>query len=461
MAAYARRQPQDQVLYQVVDQHLGPFLETVQPEALPAHVEREFHAFLACGVFACGAAQFFCDGCGRRGFVPLSCKRRGFCPSCLGRRMNDIAHNLCSQVFPDVPVRQWVLSLPIDVRFLLLRQPKLLNAVLALFLRVVSRHLREAAARAGVPGGQAGAVTMVQRFGDGTRLNLHIHSLLPDGVFVPGAVGAPARFVPVPAPSKEELAGLAVRIRDRIRRLLRKRGLLPEGVDEALLGGPDGPLLSFQAAAAGGRIAVGPRAGWRVLRVGGVPVSLPPTGLCADADGDNLHAGVHVPAGQRGRLLSLCRYVLRPPLSQDHLDRLPDGRIRVTLKKPYSDGTTALVFEPLDLLAKLAALVPPPRIHQIRYHGVFAPRAGARAAVVAGAGAEAPPARATGRRDTRHPWAELLQKTFAIDILDCPCGGRLRFLCWVFDPGALRAIEQSLNRQQQKERQANPARGSP
>jgi hypothetical protein len=119
-----------------------------------------------------------------------------------------------------------------------------------------------------------------------------------------------------------------MRIRERVSRLLRRRGLLPDEVDEAVLSGADGPLLSWQAAAASGRIAVGPRAGWRVLRVGGVPVALPPIGQCTDADGYNLHAGVQVPAGQRERLLSLCKYMLRPPLNQDRLELLPDGRRR-------------------------------------------------------------------------------------------------------------------------------------
>jgi hypothetical protein len=57
----------------------------------------------------------------------------------------------------------------------------------------------------------------------------------------------------------------------------------------------------------------------------------------------------------------------------ERLSRLPDGRIRYTLKTPYRDGTTHVLFEPLDFLARLPALVPSPGVNLTRYHGVFAP----------------------------------------------------------------------------------------
>ncbi len=115
---------------------------------------------------------------------------------------------------------------------------------------------------------------------------------------------------------------------------------------------------------------------WHTVKV---PIK---AGLCADADGVSLHAGVHVAKSQRDRLRTLCRYLLRPPLCQERLSLLEDGRVLCRLKRPYSDGTRALVFEPLDFVARLWALVAPPQVHLVHYHGVLGPHAKDRGMVV-------------------------------------------------------------------------------
>ena len=66
-------------------------------------------------------------------------------------------------------------------------------------------------------------------------------------------------------------------------------------------------------------------------------------------------------------------YVSRPPVSIERLALTAQGQVRYRLKTPYRDGTTHIVLEPVDFMARLAALVPPPRVHLTRYHGVFAP----------------------------------------------------------------------------------------
>lgn len=441
----------------MISAHLGSFLEEMEGH-LPGYVEREFEAFLQCGDFQQGAAVFFCDGCGRRVLVPFSCKRRGWCPSCCGRRMSDIAANLCDRVLPDVPMRQWVLTVPVPVRLVVLQRRKLVGKVLAVFQRVVSRHLLRAARQLGICAGQVGAIMVEQRFGDGARCHWHVHALLPDGVFVRDPESGAMEFARVAAPTREDLARLVVRLRQRIQRLLGRSGLVPEEIDEGVL--HEDLLGGLQAASMQGRIAVGPRAGWQVLRVGGEEVRVPHLGqgLCADSEGYNLHAGVHVPAGQRERLESLCRYLLRPAFAQERLSLLSDGRVMVRLKRPYSDGTRALVFEPRDFLARLCALVPPPRVHMVHYFGIFAPHSSWRAEVVPelaepaeradGASAQvsipavtgAPP-ESRARRSSRRSWAELMKRTFATDILACGCGGRMRFLCFIFNPTVLAAMQ--------------------
>jgi hypothetical protein len=152
------------------------------------------------------------------------------------------------------------------------------------------------------------------------------------------------------------------------------------------------------------------------VRVGRLPGLgfVQPTGPdCVARDGFSLHAGVCVPGGPRSRerLDHLCRYVARPALESERLSELEDGRVAYDLRRPWSDGTHRIVFEALDFLARLAALVPPPRAYLVTYHGVLAPAASMRAAIVPAGPAQRRACDAPGttraRACGRHPWAEL------------------------------------------------------
>jgi hypothetical protein len=104
--------------------------------------------------------------------------------------------------------------------------------------------------------------------------------------------------------------------------------------------------------------------------------------LCADIDGFNLHAAVRVEAHDRKRLEQQCRSITRPALSEERLQLNAVGQVELKLKTPWGDGTTHLVMSPLEFMQRLAALVPRPRLHLIRYHGVLAPNARLRPLVV-------------------------------------------------------------------------------
>ena len=156
---YAPRRPGEGALYQVVRDHFETFRAQAATlrdgEGLPAFVEEEFRAFLRCGWLAGGFARFRCTGCGLDRLVAFSCKGRGFCPSCGGRRMAERAAHLVDDVFPDVPVRQWVLSLPHRLRYQLAWRHDVCRAVVAIFMRAVQRALRASAEREGVAGAAA------------------------------------------------------------------------------------------------------------------------------------------------------------------------------------------------------------------------------------------------------------------------------------------------------------------
>ena len=167
----------------ILAQHLATFLQRTRTaeQQLAGHVEEELRAYLKCGILAHGFARLRCEDCGQSRAVAFSCKRRGWCPSCMGRRMVDTAARLIDEVLPHVPVRQFVLSLPFEIRYRLAWDGKLICALLAVFLRVVNAWYRRQACAQGYSGARCGSVTFVQRFGSSINLNPHCHVFF-DGV---------------------------------------------------------------------------------------------------------------------------------------------------------------------------------------------------------------------------------------------------------------------------------------
>jgi hypothetical protein len=121
------------------------------------------------------------------------------------------------------------------------------------------------------------------------------------------------------------------------------------------------------------RIAVGPQQGRKVFTLQTIPSWEDDDRFAqvAKVSGFSLHAGVAAQAWERQKLERLCRYISRPAVSEKRLSLTPSGNIRYQLKTPYRDGTTHVIFEPLDFIAKLAALVPKPRVNLTRFHGVL------------------------------------------------------------------------------------------
>jgi len=148
----------------------------------------------------------------------------------------------------------------------------------------------------------------------------------------------------------------------------------------------DPALGPLRAAACTYLIALGPRAGQKVLSLQTVPTrGLPLTPvLCVNAQGFSLHAEVCCAAHQRKKLEHLCRYITRPAIANERLALNRAGQVVLTLKTPYREGTTHIVMSPLEFIQRLAALVPRPRLHLIRFHGVLAPNARPRPAIIPG-----------------------------------------------------------------------------
>jgi hypothetical protein len=213
----------------------------------------------------------------------------------------------------------------------------------------------------------------------------------------------------------------------------------------------DPVLAQLAAAAVAGLPPAGPelrcRPAVQLARTDGAGPT-PMGALVVQQLGFNLHAASVAGAEDQPARERLVRYVLRPPLAKERLTLLPDNRVRLELKRPFSDGTYALEMDVLSLLARLAAAVPPPKLHLVRYSGVLAPASAWRPLVIPqpeSSTSETPPApqahtkppakpARTGPRCRYWPWAELMRLTLGLPVDTCPhCGGRMKLRALVRD----------------------------
>jgi hypothetical protein len=433
----------------VLQQHLLTFeqewTDKSDGRTLPSFVTDELHDFLDCGVLARGFAQLFCKTCHERYVVGLSCKGRAFCPSCGGRRMNEGAFNLTDHVLPETPIRQFVLTMPFSLRFPLAFDGKLLGQVLRIFTDTIAANYRKRQADRGIVEGQCGAVTVIQRANSDLRLSPHFHVLQLDGLYAPGPDGAPI-FHPAPAPSQQDVEAIVERASKRILRFLQRRGVITlvtapgDGevtvVCDETMGDQDPLLARLLAAATAGDSPAGPAHKRKPVRIVLDPNDRPVAKgmLCSQAHGFNLHAATRVAANDKKGRETLCKYILRPPLANDRLKILDDGDVRLEFKRPWSDGTSSIELEPLALIARLAALVPPPRRHVVRYSGVLSSHSSLRSQIVPSAPVTAPEKEEDKpSRPLSHyiSWSELLRRTFSIDTV-CPrCKSPLRLIALI------------------------------
>jgi hypothetical protein len=404
-----------------------------------------------------GCLHLVCRSCGYSEVVAFSCKKRGFCPGCLGRRMADVGVHLEERVLPAVPVRHWICSLPWGLRALLGYDRELCAEVVSAFVGELSRSLKKRAKRelglASVEDAHTGAVCAVQRTDGALRLNVHLHVLALDGVYVRDRESDKLVFEVLDTPSHREVLAVARRTAERIDRLLQESGrsLEPQGDEpppKLLLDEPG--LASCYAAAAQGLGVSGERAGKHALRLV-LGDQRPPDSAEPGADapvaehrGVNVHARQCVDGRDRRQLERLCRYITRPPVAQDRLERLADGRLELRFKRPWKDGTRAIVLGPDDLMVRLVAAVPPPRWHLLRYFGVLSSHSRLRRDVVprpsADPSATAPPPAPGDQLELqldaestepapRKRWAWLLKHVFQADLDTCPrCAGPMRWV---------------------------------
>jgi len=443
--SHERHRPEKTRLYRIIDRYYPEFRAYMaeQGRSLPYHVQKEFDEYLKCGRLEHGFLRVQCSTCHHERLVAFSCKRRGFCPSCGARRMSESAALLVDEVLPHEPIRQWVLSFPFQLRFLFASRPELMGKALGIVHRAIASHLVKKAGKTQKTA-QTGSVTLIQRFGSALNLNVHFHMLFLDGVYAKNKYGK-ATFQRTNAPTQEELARLVHTISHRVARYLERQGILERDEENSYLqldGIDEDPMQQLIGCSVSYRIAVGPQQGRKVFTLQTLPAVEKDDRFAqvAKEAGFSLHAGVAAQAWERDKLERLCRYISRPAISEKRLSLTSAGNIRYQLKTPYSDGTTHVIFEPLDFISKLASLVPKPKVNLTRFHGVFAPNSKHRITVT-------PAKRGKGKqrgylkedktpdeRRSAMTWAQRLKRVFNIDVEICShCGGAVKVIACIED----------------------------
>lgn len=430
---YQRRRPERTLWYRIVQTNLETWLELASGpsgESPPAYVERTFRRYLECGILAHGFARAYCDECQHDFLIAYSCKGRGVCPSCNTRRMVETAAHLADHVFPRLAVRQWVLSVPKRLRYFLQTDAALQGAVLRIFLRVVERCLRGHSSGCS-ESARIGAVAFIHRFGSSLNEHVHFHCCVIDGVFEPIAdTEEEGRVVFNAACGLDAVAIADVQAvaRQRILRAFVRRGLIDQS---------DGKEM----------------------------------GEWEHGGGFSVDASVCIEGTDRRGLERLLRYCARPPFALEHLQERDAGHLVYRSPKPRPDGPSERVLTPLELIDKIAALVPPPRAHRHRYYGVLAPNAFLRAAVTAlapvttiappTASAAAATEEAPHRAVARYLWAMLLARIYEALPLSCPiCHSQMRIVVFINDAGTVNKILDHIGESTRPPRIA-PARGPP
>jgi len=420
---YQRRRPEVTLWYRTVQTHFETWLALTDgagDESTPAYIEQAFRRYLDCGILAKGFARAHCDECGHDFLIAFSCKGRGVCPSCNTRRMAETAAHLTDHVFPRLPVRQWVLSVPKRLRYFLQRDTALQGAVLRIFLSGVERCLREHSPDCETTA-RIGAIAFIHRFGSSLNAHTHFHCCVVDGVFQPAAkigetVDAADAVAGVDFHAATDLdtaaiASIQTQIRQRILRVFVRRGLIGKSDRDEMLSWEHG-------------------------------------------GGFSLDASVCISGTDRAGLERLLRYCARPPFALEHLHTLDAEHLLYHNPKPRSDSPRDLVLTPLELIDKIAALIPPPRAHRHRYYGVLAPNSPLRAAVTAMAPlpvvvqplavattADAPPHRAA----SHYLWAMLLARIYETLPLVCPlCQSQMRIIAFITEGSSVRKILECL-----------------
>ncbi len=333
---YTPRCPERTLLYRIVAENLEKLLQTARPQnesglGLPKYVEKECRDYLRCGVLCHGFTRLVCEACGRTIFLSFSCKRRGTCSSCSARRMCNTAAVVVDRVLPEVPVRQWVLSTPFEIRLLLARNAESFGELTRLFMEEVLAQYRRRAAKLGIENCEGGALVFQHRFGGSLNLNTHLHACVVDGVFekeVASDGTERVKFHALPPQHPAELTAVAHEIYRKFEVWLKKKGLMRLADADETYASEDALASCLRGSLGIGQVVELDEAAdvqYSQEQADEKRFALRKSPHTGEFGGFSIHAGVTVHAADKDGRERLMRYCARPALSMERMSETSDG----------------------------------------------------------------------------------------------------------------------------------------
>jgi len=389
---YRPRHPERSALYQLFETHFDSYVrayeECFEPRSGPLRpvVVRSVEEFLSCGRLEGGFARIRCTICRKEHLLAFSCRTRNFCSSCQAKRSVLFAEKLAGEILAPVAHRHWTFSIPRVLRGLFERERSLLGLLSQTAYASILKTFQALLARKDV---RPGCVLSLQTYGAyGANFNPHCHALATDGAFSPGG-----EFLPLPSLD-------ASAVMQMFRRLLLLRLHQAERLSETFMH----KLLSW----------VHP--------------------------GFSVYAGPPVQAAAIASLESQARYITRPVLAMDALEKLDDGSLVLETPPDPKSGATSIALDPLEWIHRITSHIPDPGRHCQRFYGAYSNRGRISVAPAEDNKAASPSANhgeqniSDCSREARSTWARLIKKIFEADPLLCPCGGRMRIVSFITDP---------------------------
>jgi hypothetical protein len=388
---YRPRHPEQTVFYQLFETHFDSYVrayeEGFEPRSGPLRpvVVRSVEEFLSCGRLQGGFARIRCTKCRKEHLLAFSCRTRNFCSSCQAKRAVLFAEKLATEILAPVPHRHWTFSIPRVLRGLFERERQLLGLLSQTAYASILKTFQALLDRKDV---RPGCVISIQSFGAyGANFNPHCHAMVSDGAF-----SADGSFLPLPSLDASAVMQL-------FRRMLLLRLHKAERLSESFMHN----LLSW----------VYP--------------------------GFSVYAGPPVEAAEIASLESQARYIARPALAMDALDKRDDGNLVLETPPDPRTGATSIVLDPLEWIHRITAHIPDPGRHCQRFYGAYSNRARIAVAPTVGSStgskADTHPEQDNSdfSREARSTWARLIRKIFETDPLLCTCGGRMRIVSFITD----------------------------
>jgi hypothetical protein len=422
---YKRRKPENTVLYKVVQNHYQNYFITKYKMGVeyPKFIHNTFRKYLECGILEHGFIRCRCKTCHEDFLIGFSCKCRGFCNSCHGRRQAESSIHL-DEIFPNYQYRQWVLSLPYEIRYTVANNPELTSKILNIFIQSVGSWYRKKARNMGYSETVIGSTTFIHRFNSALTLSPHFHTLFLDGVYY--QKNEKYFFLSVGTPKKSDLEKIAERIYKRVTKIQLKL----EAVENIIIDSIN-PIQNGV-----GHIKVLEQ----FMPVQKIEYKEIVDPYSAKFKGFSLNAKVAVQKDKREKLKKLIRYVARGPIAEERLKEIPGG-VSYALKREWSNGATHVMFSNESFIQRLVALIPPAKSNQTRFHGIFAPNFKDREKII--------PSKKEGTTIQKKPnrvlWADLMKLSFGLDVLVCKkCSGRMKPIAVIKDKKVARKILEAM-----------------